>query len=36
MTWKNRVQRGGGIGGKVRAGEYAPTLADWMMYEEEA
>lgn len=29
------MDQGGGIGGKVTAGEYAPTLADWMMLEEE-
>jgi hypothetical protein len=34
MIWRNRINQGGGIGGKVTAGEYAPTLADWMMLEE--
>jgi len=36
MMWRRKVDQGGGIGGKVNDGEYAPTLADWMMYEQES
>ena len=34
MIWQKRVSQGDGIGGRVSSGEYAPTLADWMMWEE--
>lgn len=34
LIWSKRVNQGGDVGGKVKQGEYAPTLADWMMLEE--
>lgn len=30
MIWKNKINQGDGIGGRVSSGEYAPTLADWL------